>query len=159
MHSTTEKFKQTAKKEFGIKIHVKEFPKGTKTAQDAAGVVGCDVSQIAKSIAMEVNDRIVIVVTSGSNRVSEEKLSDIFDIDKAKIEMADPKHVKEKTGWSIGGVPPFCHKEDLEVLIDKDLMKYDTVWAAAGTPKAIFPINPDKLKEYSNGEIVDIAKN
>ncbi|MFB6088773.1 MAG: YbaK/EbsC family protein [Candidatus Aenigmatarchaeota archaeon] len=143
---------------FGITIDLQGFPQGTKTAQDAAQAIGCELSQIAKSIAFDADDDIVVVVTSGSNKVSKTKLSKILDKDEEKIEMANPRFVKKRSGWSVGGVPPFCYKENIKVLIDEDLMEYDTIWAAGGTPNTVFTINPNKLKEYSEGEIANVIE-
>lgn len=154
MHETAERFSGQVEDEYDIKVEVEEFPEGTKTAQEAADAIGCELSQIVKSIVMEADDQTVVVLTSGSNRVSEEKLSEYLDAE--EVESADPGTVKNETGWSTGGVPPFCHEEDLEALIDKELFSYDRVWAAAGTHEAVFGINPEKMKNLSEAEIAEV---
>jgi len=137
---------------------VKEFSEGTKTAEDAAAAIGCDVAQIASSIAMRAADRLVVVVTSGANRVSEEKLAEVLDLAEADVEMADAGEIKSVLGWSIGGVPPFCHDAEVPVYLDETLTEFETVWAAAGTPEAVFPIDPAELRELSGAKVADIAQ-
>jgi prolyl-tRNA editing enzyme YbaK/EbsC (Cys-tRNA(Pro) deacylase) len=155
MHERTESFKQQAEGSFGIEVAVHEFPEGTKTAQDAADVVGCDLAQIASALVF-VADRLVVVVTSGANNVDTRKLSSLRGVHEAR--MANPEEVSETLGWSIGGVPPFCHETEVPVYLDETLTDYDTVWAAAGTPRAVFPIHPDDIAEHADAEVVDIAE-
>jgi len=128
-------------------VDVHEFPEGTKTAEDAAEVVGCDVAQIASGLVFAADGDPVMVVTSGANRVSEDLLAAELGADGA--EMADPETVREATGYGIGGVPPFCHDGDIETLIDETLLAHGEVWAAAGTPQTVFPIDPDVLVDLS----------
>jgi prolyl-tRNA editing enzyme YbaK/EbsC (Cys-tRNA(Pro) deacylase) len=158
MHSSTERFAERARDAYGLDVEVTEFPEGTKTAADAADAVGCDVAQIVKSIAMEVGDDLAVVLTSGANRVSEERLAEHFGVDTAEVEPAAPADVKDALGWSIGGVPPVCHDEAVPVLFDDTLAGYDTVWAAAGTPDAVFPIAPDTLLDVSGASVVDVTE-
>lgn len=156
MHETAESFRQEVKKKFNTDIEIQEFPEGTKTAQDAANAIGCEISQIVKSIVMEVDGNPLILLTAGNNRVSKQKLADHLGIQKNKITSADPELVKSSTGWSIGGVPPFCHDESLDVLVDEELLKHEELWAAAGTPEAVFPISPGKLERLSGAEQADV---
>ncbi|NHN58751.1 MULTISPECIES: YbaK/EbsC family protein [Halorussus] len=158
MHRRAQEFADRAAREYDFEVDVEEFPEGTKTAADAADAVGCDVAQIASSIAMRADDRLVVVVTSGANRVSEAKLADLLDLDEADVEMADAGEIKAALGWSIGGVPPFCHDADVPVFLDETLAEFGTVWAAAGTPEAVFPIDPDRLQELSGAKAVDVAE-
>ncbi|WP_158056910.1 YbaK/EbsC family protein [Halorussus halophilus] len=158
MHQRAREFVERAREEYDFDPRVKEFPEGTKTAADAAEAVGCDVAQIASSIALRAGDEIVVVVTSGANRVSEAKLAELRDVPAGDVEMADAAEIKETVGWSIGGVPPFCHDSAVPVYVDETLTEFDTVWAAAGTPEAVFPIDPDELVELSGGEVADVAE-
>lgn len=156
MHPTVEKLKKLSKEKFNYDPEIYEFPEGTKTAEDAAEAIGCDVSQIAKSVVMKTGEDLVLVLTSGSNRVSQEKLSKILGMEEQSIHIANPSEVKETTGWSIGGVPPFCHESSLKIFFDETLLEFNTVWAAAGTPKAVFPISPEKLLKLSEAEVADV---
>ncbi|MFW5902995.1 MAG: YbaK/EbsC family protein [archaeon] len=158
MHETALKFKEQVLEEYEFEIDVHKFPEGTKTAKGAAKAIGCNVSQIGKNIVMKVEDDLVVVITSGSNRVSEKKLANIFNVSDSNVRTANPNEIKEKTGWSIGGVPPFCHKEKIKVLLDEKLTEFEEVWTAAGTPNTVFPISPQKLIEFSNAEVADIGK-
>lgn len=158
MHERAQEFAESASREYDFEVEVKEFPEGTKTAEDAAEAIGCDVAQIASSIAMRADDRLVVVVTSGANRVSEAKLADLLDLDESAVGMADAGEIKTVLGWSIGGVPPFCHDAEVPVYLDETLTEYETVWAAAGTPEAVFPIDPEELRELSGAGVADVAE-
>jgi prolyl-tRNA editing enzyme YbaK/EbsC (Cys-tRNA(Pro) deacylase) len=114
------------------------------------------VAQIASSIVVVVDDEPVVVVTSGANRVDLEKVAVYRDGSGAR--MAEADEVKEATGWSIGGVPPFCHATDVPVLLDETLLDHDEVWAAAGTPTAVWPIDPERLRELSGAEPAAVAE-
>jgi prolyl-tRNA editing enzyme YbaK/EbsC (Cys-tRNA(Pro) deacylase) len=114
----------------------REFPAGTRTAADAAAAVGCDVGAICKSLVFRVGDEPLLVIASGANRVDEERFGAV---------KADAAFVREQTGFAIGGVPPYGHPRPLRTILDEDLLGYETVWAAAGTPTAVFPIAPDEL--------------
>ena len=157
MHERAADFASRAEATHGIEVDVHEFPEGTKTAADAAEAIGCDVAQIASSLAF-VADELVVAVTSGANRVDEGKLAAIRDTDPGDIEMADPEHIRETLGWAIGGVPPFCHETDVPVYLDETLTDFDTVWAAAGTPAAVFPIDPERLRDLAGATVVDVAE-
>ncbi|MDX1746504.1 MAG: YbaK/EbsC family protein [Halobacteriales archaeon] len=156
MHPRAEEFADRAHAEYGLTIDVHEFPEGTKTAEDAAAVVGCDVAQIASSLVFLADDEPVVVVTSGANRVSEEKLAAVLGAE--TVSMADAARIKDALGWSIGGVPPICHDRPVPVLCDATLTSHDEVWAAAGTPTAVFPIDPETLVDVANARVVDIAE-
>jgi len=158
MHQRASEFVDRANREYDFDPDVKEFPEGTKTAADAAEAVGCDVAQIASSIAMRAADSLVVVVTSGANRVSETKVAGLRGVDENAVEMADAAEIKSVLGWSIGGVPPFCHDADVPVYVDETLTTFETVWAAAGTPEAVFPIDPETLVDLSGGEVADLAE-
>ncbi|WP_135826324.1 YbaK/EbsC family protein [Halorussus ruber] len=158
MHERAAEFADRASREYGFDVEVKEFPEGTKTAEDAAEAIGCGVAQIASSIAMRADDRLVVVVTSGANRVSEAKLADLLGLDEDDVSMANAGEIKAALGWSIGGVPPFCHDAAVPVYLDETLTEFETVWAAAGTPEAVFPIDPETLRELSGAEVADVAE-
>ncbi|WP_255194241.1 YbaK/EbsC family protein [Natronobeatus ordinarius] len=152
MHPRAVEFAEQVRSEYRFEPDVEEFPEGTKTAADAAEAVGCDVAQIASSLAFAVDGELVVAVTSGANRVSEAALADHFGVAAEAVEMADADRIKETLGWSIGGVPPFAHESDVPVLMDETLLDHETVWAAAGTPTAVFPIEPETLCELASAE-------
>jgi prolyl-tRNA editing enzyme YbaK/EbsC (Cys-tRNA(Pro) deacylase) len=156
MHPTAERFAEAAAAQHGLEVDVHEFPEGTKTAADAAEAIGCDVAQIASSLVFVADGEPVVVVTSGANRVSEARLADVLDAD--VVEMAGPDDVRAATGWSIGGVPPFCHETDLRVLLDRTLLEHETVWAAAGTPDAVWSADPEMLVEVAGATVADVAE-
>lgn len=155
MSERAAEFEQRAADEYGLDIEVQEFPEGTKTATDAAEAIGCDVAQIASSLVF-VADTVVVVVTSGANRVDTRKLATLRGVHEAR--MAEPDEVRETVGYAIGGVPPFCHDTDVPVYLDETLAEFETVWAAAGTPRAVFPVASDELIECADAEVVDIVE-
>lgn len=156
MHTRAEEFAAQARDRHGFDPEVEEFPEGTKTAADAAAAVGCDVAQIASSIVVETDDGLAVIVTSGANRVDLDRAASELAV--ASASMADPAEVRETVGWAIGGVPPFCHDANPPVLLDETLLEFETVWAAAGTPEAVFPVDPDRLRELSNARPAAIAE-
>jgi prolyl-tRNA editing enzyme YbaK/EbsC (Cys-tRNA(Pro) deacylase) len=130
-----------------------EFAASTRTAQEAADRVGCSLGQIVKSMVFrgQATNKGVLVLTSGLNRVDEKKLSQYAH---ETIGRADPDFVHKTTGFSIGGVPPIGHFKSLETYLDEDLLQYSTVWAAAGTPNAVFELSPTNLVKITRGKIV-----
>jgi Cys-tRNA(Pro) deacylase len=148
-------FRRRAKEEYGFDAEIQEFSDGTETAADAAAAIGCDVAQIASSIAL-VADELVVVVTSGANRVDTRALATLRGVHTAR--MADPEEISETLGYSIGGVPPFCHDTTVPVYVDETLTQFDTVWAAAGASDAVFPIDPSRLVELADATVADIAE-
>lgn len=137
----------------GIVPEIREFPESTRTAVEAAAAIGTTVERIVKSLAFAVRDGTVIVLASGVNRVDLGKLGTIVG---ASISRADADRVRRDTGFAIGGVPPLGHARELPVYVDRDLLRHDLVWAAAGTPNAVFPIEPEALVRVSGGRVVDI---
>ena len=126
----------------------REFPEGTRTAADAAAAIGCEVSQIVKSLVFRRGSDVVLVLCSGANTV---------DTDKLGLEKADADLVRTVTGYAIGGVPPFDWRTPpSETLLDEDLMVHDVVWAAAGTPRSVFPLGPDALAERTEGRVTRV---
>jgi prolyl-tRNA editing enzyme YbaK/EbsC (Cys-tRNA(Pro) deacylase) len=107
---------------------------------------------------MTAGEDFVVVVTSGANRVDEDRLADLRGVDPGTVSMADADEIKERLGWSIGGVPPFCHDEDVPVYIDETLLEFETVWAAAGTPEAVFTIDPERIREVADATPADVAE-
>ena len=148
-------FIQNYLREQGLDIQVVEFKESTKTAQEAADVLGCRVDQIAKSIIFRGAEtgRGILAVTSGKNRVCEQKVAALAG---EALGKANAAFVREVTGFAIGGVPPMAHAQELKVFIDKDLMAQDTVWGAAGTPNSMFPMTPDILLRLTGGKVADV---
>ncbi|HKC82593.1 MAG TPA: YbaK/EbsC family protein [bacterium] len=137
----------------GFGVTVKEFPEGTRTAIDAARAVGCELGQIVKSLVFVAGGKPVVALVSGSNRLDEHKLAAVAGKPVAK---ADAETARAATGYSIGGVPPFGHVTEVPVFMDRDLMRFPVVWAAAGRPDSVFEIEPGRLRELSNAEVVDL---
>jgi prolyl-tRNA editing enzyme YbaK/EbsC (Cys-tRNA(Pro) deacylase) len=127
----------------GIDPDVRRFPEGTKTARDAAKAIGCEVGQIVKSLVFMADDRPVMAFTSGANRVDESKLAAIVDAN--DVRRATPEEARAATGFAVGGTPPFGHPERLTCVVDPDLLRWDEIWAAAGTPDSVFGLTPAEL--------------
>ena len=135
---------------------VVEFDESTHTAQEAADAIGCQLAQIAKSILFRsVSGKPVLVIASGTNRVDEKKIRALLG---EKIERASPNFVKETTGFEVGGVPPVAHEQPCVVYLDADLKAFRQVWAAGGTPNAVFAISVERLAELSGAIVADVAK-
>jgi prolyl-tRNA editing enzyme YbaK/EbsC (Cys-tRNA(Pro) deacylase) len=132
----------------GVDAETREFPAGTRTAEDAAAAVGCEVGQICKSLVFRVGDDPLLVIASGANRVDEGRFG---------ATKADAAFVRDQTGYAIGGVPPLAHAREIETVIDEDLLAYDVVWAAAGTPRAVFAIAPDALVAVTGGRVARVS--
>jgi prolyl-tRNA editing enzyme YbaK/EbsC (Cys-tRNA(Pro) deacylase) len=147
---------QDALKAMGFAMQVVELPASTRTAVEAAQAVGCDVGQIVKSLIFKGRDsgRPLLLLVSGANRVDLEKAA--VTVGEA-LEKADADFVRQHTGFAIGGVPPVGHTEALDTLIDVDLLQYSQVWAAAGTPNAVFCLAPADLERVTGGRVVKIA--
>lgn len=146
---------QQALEALGLSLQVIEMPESTRTAQEAAQAVGCQVGQIVKSLVFKTkrSRRPILVVASGQNRVNEKKLEALLEEPLGK---ADADFVRQHTGFAIGGVPPVGHTELIETFVDEDLLQYEIIWAAAGTPKAVFRLTPNELVEITGGKVVDI---
>ncbi|MGK2949430.1 MAG: YbaK/EbsC family protein [Acidimicrobiales bacterium] len=135
----------------GLDLAHAEFPEGTRTAADAAAAIGVEVGQIVKSLVFLLDGRPVMALVSGANRLDEARLA--AALGGAVVERADATVVREATGYAIGGVPPFGHPQPLPLAVDEDLLGYDEVWAAAGTPRDVFPIAPSALLEATGGTV------
>jgi prolyl-tRNA editing enzyme YbaK/EbsC (Cys-tRNA(Pro) deacylase) len=144
---------QEALKTLGVGCEVREMDKSTRSAQDAACSIGCEVGQIAKSLVFKgaTTRQAVLVITSGSNRVDEKKLRDRIG---EPVLKADADFVRQQTGFAIGGVPPVGHAQPIAVFIDEDLLTYSEIWAAAGTPQAVFRLTPRELQKITNGRVM-----
>lgn len=139
----------------GLTLQVVEMKESTRTAQEAAAAVGCQVGQIAKSLVFrgEKTDEPVLVIASGSNRVNEKKIGEYVG---EAIGKPDAAYVLAKTGYAIGGIPPVGHVQQLVCFIDEDLFQYDEIWAAAGTPFAVFRLVPGQLSAITRGRVVAV---
>ncbi len=146
---------QAVLNEFGFDLDVVEFPESTRTAQEAADTIGCTVGQIAKSLIFKgkTSQKPILIITSGSNRVNEKAVKEYIG---EKIEKADADFVLEHTGFVIGGIPPVGHTNPITTFIDEDLMQYDEIWAAAGTPNSVFKLTPKILVEITKGSIIRV---
>jgi prolyl-tRNA editing enzyme YbaK/EbsC (Cys-tRNA(Pro) deacylase) len=133
---------------------VRRFPEGTRTAEDAARAVGCSLGQIVKSLVFSAGGRPVVALVSGSNRLDPDRLARLAG---GAVTKLDAEAARAATGYSIGGVPPFGHSTSLPVYVDRDLLGYEVVWAAAGRPDSVFAISPARLLELSRGRVADLA--
>ena len=140
----------------GLSPEIREFPQGTKTAADAARAIGCEVGQIVKSLVFMAGAEPFLALTSGPNRAATSKLSALMG--GVPVRRADPEEARSATGFAIGGTPPFGHPRPLRVLFDRDLLAYEEVWGAAGTPNAVFPIRPDDLVWASGAQPADLRE-
>ena len=140
----------------GPRFTVLEFDASTRTSAGAAAAIGCEVAEIAKSLVFKGarTGRPVLVVASGTNRVDEKKVAALIG---EKIGRADAEFVREATGFAIGGVPPVGHATPPFTLIDEDLFRFEAIWAAAGTPNAVFKLTPAELQELTGGEVAAVA--
>jgi len=161
MASAIDRFLATARAS-GIDPDVRRFPEGTKTAEDAARAIGCDVGQIVKSLVFMADDRPVLALTSGRNRVDTEALARA--VGASAVRRATPDEARTATSFAVGGTPPLVAppagpvEERVIVLIDEALLAYDEVWAAAGTPDAVFVITPAELVRASDGTVASFAE-
>ena len=140
----------------GLTLEVREFPDGTRTAEDAARAIGVEVGQIVKSLVFLADGRPVVALVSGSNQLDERKLAMVAGV--AKTARATAEQVREATGYPVGGVPPFGHATPLATFVDEDLLAHDVVWAAAGTPHLNFAISPTELVRVTGGTVSSLAR-
>jgi prolyl-tRNA editing enzyme YbaK/EbsC (Cys-tRNA(Pro) deacylase) len=148
---------QLALQSLGLDLQVVELPGSTRTAVEAAQAVGCQVGQIVKSLVFKAkrSQRPILVVASGQNRVDERRIEALIGEPLGK---ADADFVRQHTGFVIGGVPPVGHTQPLETFIDKDLLQYGEIWAAAGTPHAVFRLTPSDLVKITVGRVAAIKQ-
>ncbi len=140
----------------GHEVEVRRFPEGTKTAKDAARAIGCEVGQIVKSLVFMADDHPVLALTSGSNRVDVEALAILAGVSSAR--RADPEEARLATGFAVGGTPPFGHPAPVRTFLDRDLLAHAEIWAAAGTPDAVFRTTPDELLGTTKAEVADLKE-
>jgi prolyl-tRNA editing enzyme YbaK/EbsC (Cys-tRNA(Pro) deacylase) len=147
---------QRALQEKGLSLQVVELPDSTRTAVEAAQAIGCQVGQIVKSLVFRTteSEQPVLVLASGANRVDEKRITALLS---EPITRADAGFVRERTGFAIGGVPPMGHVEAMPTFIDQDFLQYAELWAAAGTPHAVFRLTPDDLIRITAGRVAHIA--
>lgn len=148
---------QEALEALGISHQVVELPETTRSAAEAARAIGCRIEQIAKSLVFRGarTERPILVIASGANRVDERRLAELVA---EPVEKADAEFVRRHTGFGIGGVPPVGHLEPLVPFIDQDLLEHGEIWAAAGTPTAVFRLTPAELVRMTGGQAVSIAQ-
>lgn len=139
----------------GLAGRVREMAASTRTSAEAAAAIGCTVAQIAKSLVFRGRDSgaPILVVASGLNRVDEKKLATLVN---ERIARPDADYVRATTGFVIGGVPPVAHERPIRTLIDRDLLALDPIWAAAGTPVAVFRLTATELVALTSGEVADL---
>jgi prolyl-tRNA editing enzyme YbaK/EbsC (Cys-tRNA(Pro) deacylase) len=140
----------------GHPIEVRRFPEGTKTADDAARAIGCDVGQIVKSLVFIADDRPVLALTSGANRVDSERLAALAGA--SSVRRASPEEARAATGYAVGGTPPFGHPERVRAFLDRDLLAHDEVWAAAGTPDSVFRTTATELGAVARAQVADFKE-
>lgn len=155
MAGAVDRFVQAARSA-GVEPDVRRFPEGTKTAEAAARAVGCDIGQIVKSLVFVADGSPLVALTSGANRADPMRLASLTGA--SGVRRADPEGARLATGFAIGGTPPFGYPEPLTVLLDRDLLAYEVLWAAAGAPDAVFPITPADLVRASGAAVADLKE-
>ncbi|HRV92753.1 MAG TPA: YbaK/EbsC family protein [Anaerolineae bacterium] len=155
MHSTAQKVANAAQ-QLGLTIEIKEFEASTRTAQEAADAIGCSVGQIVKSLLFVVDEQPVMALVSGANQLDEKKLAALCSVGRKKVKRGNADITREATGFAIGGVPPFGHARQLPTYIDEDFARFEIIWAAAGTPNAVFAITLANLVQTTQGTIASL---
>ncbi|MGI5455517.1 YbaK/EbsC family protein [Streptomyces sp. CA-249302] len=140
----------------GLHSQVRRFPDATRTAAEAAAAIGCELSEICKSLIFAADGVPVLVLMDGASRVDVELVREALGV--AKVTRAKADVVRETTGYAIGGVPPFGHRTKARVLADRSLLEHDVVWAAAGNPHAVFPMEPKELVAHAGATLVDVRE-
>lgn len=140
----------------GHPVEVRRFPEGTKTAPDAARAIGCEVGQIVKSLVFLADGEPVLALTSGANRVDERRLATLAGASGAR--RATPEEARAATGFAVGGTPPFGHPGPVRTFLDRDLLAFDEVWAAAGSPDAVFLTTPGELRGTAGALVADLKE-
>jgi prolyl-tRNA editing enzyme YbaK/EbsC (Cys-tRNA(Pro) deacylase) len=140
----------------GIASEVRVMPASTRSAVEAAAALGCDVSQIVKSLIFRCidSDGPILVLASGANRVDEGRLAEIVG---GPVERATAEFVRARTGYAIGGVPPIGHVQSIDAYLDEHLLAHPVVWAAAGSPRAVFSVTPAELVRVTAAKVVTLA--
>ena len=143
-------------KNFDQSLEVLGLENSARTAQDAAAALACDVGAIVKSLLFRTESTFILCLVAGDKRCSLNKLKKIKD--KRDISMATPEDVKTQTGYTIGGVSPIGHLEDIEIIIDNSLERFNELFAAAGHPNCVFKINYNDIQKITNGKVEDIIE-
>ncbi|MEM7095518.1 MAG: YbaK/EbsC family protein [Actinomycetota bacterium] len=151
----TERFAAAALEQ-GLDVEVVRFPKDTRTAQQAADALGCELGQIVKSLIFKADDELVLVMTSGANRVDQQQAAPLFGVE--ELGRADADECRSATGFAIGGIPPCGYPSPVRSVIDEDLLQYDRIWAAAGAPDAVFELTPADLQRVTEGTVAAVAQ-
>ncbi len=140
----------------GVSNTVREMPESTRSAAEAAAALGCDVAQIVKSLIFRsvADDEALLVMVSGADRVDESRLAGVVG---GEVERASGRFVRDRTGYAIGGVPPICHTNAVTTYLDEHLLDHGVVWAAAGTPRAVFSVTPDDLVRITSAKVVAVS--
>ena len=148
---------QDALRALGFAYEVQESAQATRTAAEAARAVKCEVAQIAKSLVFKTGTtgRAILVITSGANTVNEWRIGVLL---KETLEKAPPAFVREHAGYAVGGIPPLGHAKPMETFIDEDLLRHETIWAAAGTPNALFRMAPADLVTMTGGRVIRVKQ-
>ena len=146
---------QDALTRLSLTLQVVELPDSTRSAAEAAEAIGCSVGQIAKSLIFKTkgSERPILVIASGPNRVDLNKIAALVG---EKITKADADFVRKHTGFAIGGVPPVGHSQPVNTFIDEDLLAYEEIWAAAGTPNAVFRLTGEDLVRATGGNVIGV---
>ena len=138
----------------GLSIDPVTFSETTRTAEDAARAIGCDVGQIVKSLIFQSEGQPLLFLVSGANRLDPQLAADVAQV--PVLDKADADLTKRATGFSIGGVPPFGHATDLPIYMDEDLVGFDVVWAAAGRPDSVFSVDPNVLRDRTKAQVAKL---
>ena len=136
-----------------LACEIRTLPGSTRTAVEAAEAVGCSVAEIAKSLVFRAGERAVVAIMSGDNRLDPDKLAAVLG---EEVSRADANFVRAATGFAIGGVPPLGHATPVRVFMDSDLFRFDRIWAAAGSPYAVFAVEPARLRDANGAEVVEL---
>jgi Cys-tRNA(Pro) deacylase len=147
---------EAAARALGLDVEIREFPDGTRTAEEAAAAIGVEVGQIVKSLIFSVDGQVTLALVAGKNRLREKSLAAAAG--GSKVERVDADAVRAATSYAIGGVPPFGYPAPLPTYVDPDLLAYDVVWAAAGSHNHVFAIAPDDLVRATNAVVADLAQ-
>jgi prolyl-tRNA editing enzyme YbaK/EbsC (Cys-tRNA(Pro) deacylase) len=147
---------QDAARAAGLSVTVVEHEESTRTAEEAAAACGCAVAQIVKSLVFRgaTSGKPYLLLVSGINRVNEKGVASVLGEGLAR---PDAAYVREVTGYAIGGIPPLGHASSIAVFIDEDLLRYDVVWAAAGTPRAVFAVTPGALADATRASVIRVV--
>jgi prolyl-tRNA editing enzyme YbaK/EbsC (Cys-tRNA(Pro) deacylase) len=145
-----------AARELGLEPEVHRFPEGTKTAEDAARAIGCDVAQIVKSLVLTADGRPLLALTSGAHRADTVRLAELAGAH--EVRRATPAEARAATGFPVGGTPPFGHPQPVRAFCDRTLLEHEVVWAAAGTPDSVFPLTPADLVRLTGATVAAFAE-